>query len=107
GGAASADPEKAMQPIASADSVKARREFAKDARILGICRPLFDRLVDWLFCQSGVSFPKVNGQRFRDVCSTRLKRFRAGKDLFHDGFATPDGANCPKRFCNSLMMSHA
>ena len=47
------------------------------------------------------------GQRFRDVCFLTVKRFRRVRELFHDGFATPEDELAPKRFCNSFMMSHA
>jgi hypothetical protein len=48
----------------------------------------------------------ITGQRFQELCLAGAKRFRRGKDLFHDGFATPKPSNPRKKILDNSMTSH-
>src|ERR1019366_3238568 len=101
-GAAAAEPENAIVPIASAPKAAARREFSFNASRLNIGGPLFERprapvrrVVDRI----------TSGQRFPVVCVKTPKWFRWGRELFRLGFIQT-GA-CQSYFLDLLFCPRA
>src|SRR5439155_23196811 len=80
-GAAAAEPENAIVPIASAPkATAARREFSFNASRLNIARPCFRAR------QFGVSLTGIStGQRFQEVCVKRQNGFVGAEKCFVAG----------------------
>src|ERR1700687_1869755 len=76
-GAAAAEPENAIPPIASTPKAAARRELSLNASRLNIGSPLFDRLAPVRRIVGRITI----GQGFQNVCVTGGKMVSSGTEI--------------------------